>query len=115
MVIPDSMGWILDCLYLQSCDSAWSMHNFESRSFHLYVSTPYIDANLLWPGQAMILECLRVRTRERLGDVLSEFWSERSMENLRRVMEETQTRLRSERRWYEELAQRPDSEGNLKD
>ena len=66
----------------------------------------------------MILECLRVRTRERLGNVLSEFWSDRSMENLGRVMEETQTRLRSECRWYEEMAmerQKSDSEADLKD
>ena len=66
----------------------------------------------------MILECLRVRTRERLGNVLSEFWSDRSMENLGRVMEETQTRLRSERRWYEEMTmerQKSDSEADLKD
>ena len=66
----------------------------------------------------MILECLRVRTRERLGNVLSEFWSDRSMENLGRVMEETQTRLRSERRWYEEMAmerKKSDSEADLKD
>ena len=49
-----------------------------------------------------VLEALRDRRRDRLGNLISEFWSDRSLENLAEVLEETQTFSMSEFVWYGE-------------
>ena len=49
-----------------------------------------------------MLEALRVRKRDKLGNMISEFWKDRSMENLGKVLEETQTVSLSELIWYTE-------------
>jgi len=49
-----------------------------------------------------VLEALRVRKRDKLGNMISEFWKDRSMENLGKVLEETQTVSLSELIWYTE-------------
>jgi len=52
--------------------------------------------------ESPVLEALRVRKRDKLGNMISEFWKDRSMENLGKVLEETQTVSLSELIWYTE-------------
>jgi hypothetical protein len=49
-----------------------------------------------------VLEALRDRKRDRLGHLISVFWSDRSLENLAEVLDETQTYSTSEYAWYRE-------------
>lgn len=65
----------------------------------MYVSTLFDGADPLLV-ETLVLEALRDRRRERLGNLISEFWSDRSLENLAEVLKETQTYSTSESFWY---------------
>jgi hypothetical protein len=49
-----------------------------------------------------VLEALQDRGRDKLGNLILEFWNDRSMANLAKVLEETQTYSLSESHWYQE-------------
>ena len=68
----------------------------------MYVFRFLFDGADPWLVETPVLEALRDRRRDRLGHLISEFWSDRSLENLAEVLEETQTFSMSEYAWYHE-------------
>ena len=61
-------------------------------------------------GKWSVLDSLRLRKREKLGSLLSEFWTDRNTDNLGRVLEETQRDTLEELEWYEGVEGRAESD-----